>query len=211
MNAEVPADVLAGALAARVAHDLAGALGGVTVALSLLDEKSAELRDEAAALIATAVNELEARLTFCRAAYGSAVGDSPANEIGRLAHRLFAGGRARLTTEIGGETLPGVVGQALLGLAQLAASALVAGGEARLSARFDDGWVCELEALSPRARLAPETAAALRGEGPPSGTSAGRWAPAAFIYGLVVRRGGEIHMDASEGRLTILAALPSGA
>ena len=209
MNAQVPADALAGALAARVAHDLAGALGGVTVALSLLDDKSAELRDEAAALIATAVGELEARLSFCRAAYGSPPGESPTSETERLAHRLFEGGRAQLETALAAGSLPGVVGQALLGLAQLAAGALGAGGQARLSVRLDGDWCCVLEALGARVRLAPEIAAALRGEAPPAGSATGRWAPAAFVYALVARRGGGIRVDVSDESLSILVRLPA--
>ena len=209
MNDQVPADALAGALAARVAHDLAGALGGVTVALSLLDDRSAQLRDEAAALIATAVCELEARLSFCRAAYGSSPGQSPRGDTERMAHRLFESGRAELKTDLAAEVLPGVVGQVLLGLAQLAAGALVAGGEARLSARLNGEWFCELEALSAGVRVAPEIAAALRGEAPPAGAATGRWAPAAFLHTLVTRRGGDVRMHVSDGRLSIVACLPA--
>ncbi|HWF01608.1 MAG TPA: histidine phosphotransferase family protein [Caulobacteraceae bacterium] len=184
-------DEFAGALAARVTHDIAGALSGLSAALSMLDEPDPSIREEAAGLARQAMDELEARLALCRAAYGRSAETTDQTALGRLIERLFGPGRGSVAVSFDAAALRAETGQAVLALAQIAASACAAGGAATLQVRGGERWACTLDAEGPRVRLGAEARAGLAGEKPPEGP-AGRWALGAFARSLCRRSGGGV-------------------
>lgn len=185
---------LAGALAARVAHDIAGAMSGLSAALSLLDEPDPALRDEAAALARQAMAELEARLAWCRAAYGRSAETTDPAALARMIGQTFASTRGSVEVQIEPTELRTQTGQVALALTQIALGACAAGGQARLQVRGGDAWSCELAVRGPHARLGPEAKAGLTGEAIGEGP-AGRWALGAFVAALCRRDGGEVSVD----------------
>ena len=73
----VPAKVesldLAALLCSRVCHDLISPVGAIVNGLEVLEEeKDAEMRGHALALIKSSANEASSRLQFCRLAFGAA-------------------------------------------------------------------------------------------------------------------------------------------
>lgn len=93
-KAELPI-ALAEALATKLCHDLAGALGTLMGALEMAGE-DAELQAEAIPLARDAAAVLAARLRLARLAWGSLADDLGAGDIKALAAGLPAGRRIRV-------------------------------------------------------------------------------------------------------------------
>ncbi|HSZ51908.1 MAG TPA: histidine phosphotransferase family protein [Caulobacteraceae bacterium] len=207
-----PADpapaLLASRLSALLAHDMAGALQGLKAALALLDDSSdAVLQAEARALAQQSAAELEARLAFCRAAFAGRGLEGPA-ELERLCRFAFAGRRAELRWAALEPDAPGPLRQAALTFAQLAATALTAGGEATLWLHRPAGtWRARLEAVGPRLRVDGEGLAGLRRQQPTPGAP-GRWAAGAFIAQSIREAGGALEVELGETSLMLEARLP---
>ena len=130
---------LAGAVCARVCHDLAGTLGAMAGMLDLV----AESQDaEALALAGSCARELTARLQLLRAAWGT---DTDVGEIALLARGLP--GAERLKLEFGGlaEQRP-AMRQLTASLLLVGAGAMPRGGSLRV-AGGNNGVVIEMEGL----------------------------------------------------------------
>jgi histidine phosphotransferase ChpT len=204
----VPAPaVLAARLSALMAHDVAGALQGLKAALALLQDSHDEaLQAEARALAEQSAAELEARLGFCRAAFGGR-GAEGAVELERLSQIPFAGRRARLRWAALEPQAPGPLQRATLTFAQLASAALAAGGEATAWLdRPGPEWRARLEATGPRLRMDAEALAGLRGE-PPTPGAPGRWAAGAFVAQSLREAGAALTVDVGATSLTFEARL----
>ena len=209
-------DALAGPLISRLIHDLMGPATGLMTGVSLLDD-AATPRGEAVELISTSLHALIGLLNFCRAAYGA--GDEPlsSGELGRLAASLFEGARPSLDWAVTLDSLPAVAGRTLLGLVQVAAGALAAGGTATATAVGDDAQIrIAVEARGARLRLADETVAGLMGRACEGGRI-GQWAPACYLARQVVAAGGRLSthpldagpLDAGIGGLRFEAVFPA--
>jgi hypothetical protein len=200
--------LLAGRLSALIAHDIAGAIQGLKAALALLEDSAdVSLQAEARALAQQSTEELEARLAFCRVAFGGR-GMEDAAELERLCQIPFAGRRARLLWAAAQPEAPGPLRQAALIFAQLGAAALAAGGEATAWLdRPDHAWRARLEARGTRLRMDGEALAGLRGEAPTPGAP-GRWAAGAFIAQSLRDAGGVLSIELDETLLTLEARLP---
>ncbi len=130
---------LAGAVCARVCHDLAGTLGAMSGMLDLV----AESQDaEALALAGSCARELTARLQLLRAAWGT---DTDVGELALLARGLP--GAERLKVDLGGlaEQLP-AMRQLTASLLLVGAGAMPRGGSLRV-AGGNKGVVIEMEGL----------------------------------------------------------------
>lgn len=117
--------MLAGALAARLCHDLAGPLGTVTGALDLAERADAE----ALALARDATTDLAHRLRLYRAAWGEGGGPASVAELAALAQGLA---HRRVRLDVAG--LPGQArmrpefGRVVLNVLLLAAEGMPRGG-----------------------------------------------------------------------------------
>ena len=132
---------LAGAVCARVCHDLAGTLGAMSGMLDLV----AETQDaEALELAGSCARELTARLRLLRAAWGT---DTEVDNLALLARGLP--GADRLSVDLGGlaEQRP-AMRQLTASLLLVGAGAMPRGGSLRVTGG-DRGVVIEME--GPRA------------------------------------------------------------
>jgi histidine phosphotransferase ChpT len=199
-------------LASRLCHDFISPASAIVSGLDLLeDPDSADMRDDAMALIASSARKLVDSLQFARVAFG---GGSGAETFGvpalkELAEGLFAHHRGELDWAVAPETLEKPVAKSLLNLCALAAAALPMGGAARITVdAIDGGQRIRTVSEGRRARLRPELLAGLTGEGPGEGL-AGHWIQAAWTYALVAQAGGTITVEQEEDRVTLTAEIPS--
>jgi histidine phosphotransferase ChpT len=198
-------------LASRLCHDFISPASAIVSGLDLLeDPDSADMRDDAMALIASSARKLVDSLQFARVAFG---GGSGAETFGvpalkELAEGLFAHHRGELDWAVAPETLEKPVAKSLLNLCALAAAALPMGGAARITVdAIDGGQRIRTVSEGRRARLRPELLAGLTGEGPGEGL-AGHWIQAAWTYALVAQAGGTITVEQEEDRVTLTAEIP---
>ncbi len=199
-------------LASRLCHDFISPASAIVSGLDLLeDPDSADMRDDAMALIASSARKLVDSLQFARVAYG---GGSAAETFGVpalkvLAEGLFAHHRGELDWAVAPETLEKPVAKSLLNLCALAAAALPMGGAARITVdAVEGGQRIRTVSEGRRARLRPELLAGLTGEGPGEGL-AGHWIQAAWTHALVAQAGGTITVEQEEDRVTLTAELPA--
>lgn len=200
-------------LASRLCHDFISPASAIVSGLDLLeDPDSADMRDDAMALIAGSARKLVDSLQFARVAYGGGSAPEtfgvPALEV--LAEGLFAHYRGELDWAVEGESLEKPVAKSLLNLCALAAAALPMGGTARVSVEDADGGQ-RIRTVSEgrRARLRPELLAGLTGEGPGDGL-AGHWIQAAWTHALIAQAGGTVTVEQEEDRVVLTAEIPAG-
>lgn len=206
---------LPGHLVSRLIHDLMGPATGLVSGLSLMRDPSAGApREEALALVEASAETLLGLLNFYRAAYGAGDGAMGAAELESLVAALFTGGRARLEWLVV-DALPGPAARALLGLSQIAAGALAAGGVATVTVeRTGDGAGIKILARGVRVGLAEETARGLAGLAFAEGR-AGRWAPAFHLARRIEMAGGRLGVHATpagpdgDGALSLQAVFPT--
>ena len=203
---------LASLLASRLCHDFISPASAIVSGLDLLeDPENADMRDDAMALIASSAKKLVDALQFSRVAYG---GGSGAETFGvpalhELAAGMFAHHRGDLDWFVQVDTLEKPAARALLNLCALAAAALPMGGSATVTVENgEDGQVLRTVSIGRRARLRPELAAGLLGQGPGEGLP-GHWIQAAWTLALVREAGGDIAVEQEEDRVVLTARLPA--
>ncbi len=183
--------MLAGTLAARLCHDLAGPLGTVTGALELAGHADAE----ALALAREASTELTHRLRFCRAAWAEGAGPASVAELAALAEGL-AHRRVRLDVSglAGQACLRPELGRILLNVLLLGAEGMPRGGTLALHGNPETEIAAILS--GPGAAWPPGTAeaiahpaSALSRLGEPNTTLPSRALLAPFIALLAAREG----------------------
>jgi histidine phosphotransferase ChpT len=199
-------------LASRLCHDFISPASAIVSGLDLLeDPDSADMRDDAMALIASSAKKLVDSLQFSRVAFG---GGSAAETFGVpalkvLAEGLFAHHRGDLDWAVALETVEKPVAKVLLNLCALAAAALPMGGSATITVEHEDGGQrIGTVSIGRRARLRPELSAGLRGEGPGDGL-AGHWIQAAWTHALIREAGGSVTVDEAEDKVALSAWLPA--
>ena len=210
-SASKHATQLAAGLAGRLLHDIAGAASGIATGVDLYDDPGSDsLRAEALDLVRSGDRALRERIAFARAAYGGASDPCAGEAVGRLCAIPFANGRARLVWDSSIRDLEGAAIPAMLILAQVAATALAAGGEAHASATSQGGVLrLSVTGKGRRPRLHPEVLAGIAGTAPEGGMT-GRWAPACFLNLIVTAGGGTLRADSDDESFVLEAALPIG-
>jgi hypothetical protein len=198
---------LAQGLAARIIHDLAGAAQGIRVALALeADARDESTLAEARAFAVLAIEDLDGRLTFCRTAFGGA--EATSVEVERLAQLPFGRRRGRLSWSEHEDGAPIAMVQAMLVFAQIAAAALIAGGEAVASLGCVEGvWRGTMDGVGEKVRPDIQALAALAG-GDGGGERPGGWVVGAFVRALVEENGGAVAVSHDERSLRLSAAIP---
>ncbi len=206
-QSSVPASVLATRIGAKIVHDLAGAAHGVKAALALFGESMDEAgREEALDYALAAAAELEARVAFCRCAFGGADPVTP-HEIERLSHIPFTGPRRRLLWAANAAGAPVALSRTMLIFAQLCAAGLASGGEAVASLEVEgEAWIGRIEATGARIRMDPQALDGLSGAAAPG---PGRWAEGALARKLILEAGGTMSIETVDGRAALEARLPA--
>lgn len=161
---------LAALLVSKLCHDLIGPVGALLNGAELIaDEKDAQMRDQAIALMADSASEVSRRLTFYRLAFGAGtgLGETVAIDAGReAAQGIFLKGRTRLDWPAGPiqAMAPKEELRLVLNLILVAATALPRGGDLAVQqkARPDEIWA--IAATGPVVRLDPAQAQALSRE-----------------------------------------------
>ena len=205
-NPETSPEQLASALAARLIHDAMGPASGIVSAFDLIaDPSAAAMRGEALALAEDSARKLVDMLVLSRAIYAGGAAMSAA-ELGGFAERLFDGSRATLALSLDAAASP-MAGRLLLGLLQIAAASVAAGGAvtARLGAEGDQ-FIVEGGASGPRLRIGAEVLDGLAGKGP-GGAPMHRWSAAYLLGALARSAGGAIDAALVDGALVFRAVI----
>jgi histidine phosphotransferase ChpT len=207
-----PSERLAAGLAARILHDISGPASGVASGLDLLAEPGQADTDGAALdLAVSSAKALLDLIEFHKMAFGASGDVLSGAALHRLARAPFEGRRPRLEWAPRVEAFPALAAQAMLILAQVAATALAAGGLARATATCIQGdIVIRIDGEGPRAALHPENLEGLEGRDL-SGGLAGRWAPCRYLSALVTGAGGAVVATTDIGRFSLAATLPAAA
>jgi histidine phosphotransferase ChpT len=199
-------------LAARLCHDFISPASAIVSGLDLLEDPSAQdMREDAMSLIASSARKLADLLQFTRVAFGASASaeNFDSRELEKLAQGVFAHVRPTMDWAIPPCTLNKASARAILNIAQIAASALPAGGKATLRAVvLDDRVAITAESVGPRARLRPEVLAGLKGEALSEGLG-GPWVQAAYLHALVKAAGGQVGVELGEDQVSLAAWVPA--
>ncbi len=199
-------------LAARLCHDFISPASAIVSGLDLLEDPSAQdMREDAMSLISSSARKLADLLQFTRVAFGASASaeNFDSRELEKLAQGVFAHVRPTLDWAIPPSTMNKATARAILNIAQIAASALPAGGKATLRAVVvDDRVAITAHAAGPRARLRPEVLAGLKGEALAEGLG-GPWVQAAYLSALVRAAGGQVGVELGEDQVTLAAWVPA--
>jgi histidine phosphotransferase ChpT len=199
-------------LAARLCHDFISPASAIVSGLDLLEDPSAQdMREDAMSLIASSARKLADLLQFTRVAFGASASaeNFDSRELEKLAQGVFAHVRPTMDWAIPPCTLNKASARAILNIAQIAASALPAGGKATLRAVvLDDRVAITADSAGPRARLRPEVLAGLRGEALSEGLG-GPWVQAAYLNALVRAAGGQVGVELGEDQVSLAAWVPA--
>lgn len=199
-------------LAARLCHDFISPASAIVSGLDLLEDPSAQdMREDAMSLISSSARKLADLLQFTRVAFGASASaeNFDSRELEKLAQGVFAHVRPTLDWAIPPSIMNKATARAILNIAQIAASALPAGGKATLRAVVaDDRVAITADAAGPRARLRPEVLAGLRGEALAEGLG-GPWVQAAYLNALVRAAGGQVGVELGEDQVALAAWVPA--
>lgn len=199
-------------LAARLCHDFISPASAIVSGLDLLEDPGAQdMREDAMSLIASSARKLADLLQFCRVAFGASASaeNFDSRELEKLAQGVFAHVRPEMVWAIEPRTMNKSSARAILNIAQLAASALPAGGVATLKGvTAEDRFLITADSVGPRARLRPEVMAGLKGEALVEGLG-GPWVQAAYLHALVRAAGGQVAVEAAEDRISLAAWVPA--
>ena len=202
---------LASPLAARLIHDVVGPAGGIVSAFeAIADPRAAPMRGEMLALVETTARKLVDRLAVLRTIYSDS-GPMPEGPLRASAGILFAESRGALDLRIVGHTVSSISARLLLGLLDIAAMAVAAGGEVTATVnRSEQVETVTIRATGPRLRVVDDVIGGLRGSGPPAGQSH-RWSMAYYLWSLTRTIEGELDVSSTPSELVLVARLnPAG-
>lgn len=205
---------LAALLSSRVCHDVISPVGAIVNGLEVLEEeKDAEMRGHALALIKSSANEASARLQFCRLAFGAAGSKGASIDTGDaelVTRQLLADERTQLVWSVPRVLMSKNKVKLLLNLCLLADAAIPRGGVIAVSSSGEDERVAfKIEARGPNARIAGNVTGLLAGT-PEDGAIDAR-SIQAYYAGLVANACGLDVSVAAEPELVTFDATPSEA
>ncbi len=200
---------LAALLSSRVCHDVISPVGAIVNGLEVLEEeKDAEMRGHALALIKSSAAEASARLQFCRLAFGAAGSKGSSIDMGdaeNVTRQLIADERTQLDWNAPRVLLSKNKVKVLLNLCLIADAAIPRGGVIRVfMTGAEDAVSFRIEAQGTNARVAAALPALLAGE--PQDDTVDARSIQAYYTGLVARSCDlEISISASGDMVTIEA------
>ena len=160
---------LAALLSSRVCHDVISPVGAIVNGLEVLEEeKDAEMRGHALALIKSSAAEASARLQFCRLAFGAAGSKGAEIDTGDAEHvtrQLLADERTKLEWSVPRVLMSKNKVKLLLNLCLIADAAIPRGGVISVaSTGSGDEIAFTLDAKGVNARIAAAIPGLLAGE-----------------------------------------------
>ncbi len=205
---------LAALLSSRVCHDVISPVGAIVNGLEVLEEeKDAEMRGHALALIKSSANEASARLQFCRLAFGAAGSKGASIDTGdaeTVTRQLLADERTRLNWSVPRILMSKNKVKLLLNLCLLADGAIPRGGVISVScAGSDDALSFKVEARGANARVAAHIPALLAGEAEDGAIDARAIQP--YYTGLVAKACGLELTVSTDTELVNIEAKPASA
>ena len=208
----VSAPELAAQLTGRLCHDLIAPASAIISGFDLLEDPAmADMRADAMNLIKASAQKTVALVTFSRVAFGASntAEDFAAEDLRRLAESIYSYVRAQLDWAVELPVFNKPAARAMLNLAQIGGDAVPSGGVVRASAHREGADILmSIEAVSPRARLRPETQQGLRGEALTEGLG-GYWVQAYYLNALLKAAGGRVDAVTGEGRVVLRARCPA--
>jgi len=204
---------LAALLSSRVCHDVISPVGAIVNGLEVLEEeKDAEMRGHALALIKSSAAEASARLQFCRLAFGAAGSKGAEIDTGDAEHvtrQLLADERTKLEWSVPRVLMSKNKVKLLLNLCLIADAAIPRGGVISVaSTGSGDEIAFTLDAKGVNARIAAAIPGLLAGQ--PEDVVDAR-AIQAYYAGLVAKASGlDVEISAQPEHVTI-AARPAAA
>ncbi|QGM98159.1 histidine phosphotransferase ChpT [Methylocystis parvus] len=205
---------LAALLSSRVCHDVISPVGAIVNGLEVLEEeKDAEMRGHALALIKSSANEASARLQFCRLAFGAAGSKGASIDTGDaelVTRQLLADERTQLNWSIPRVLMSKNKVKLLLNLCLMADAAIPRGGVISVSATGEEEKVAfKIEAKGTNARIAANIPALLAGEAEDASIDARAIQP--YYAGLVAKACGLDVTVSAEPELVTIEAKPAEA
>ncbi len=205
---------LAALLSSRVCHDVISPVGAIVNGLEVLEEeKDAEMRGHALALIKSSANDASARLQFCRLAFGAAGSKGASIDTGDaelVARQLLGKERTTLNWSVPRVLMSKNKVKLLLNLCLLAAGTIPRGGVISVSSSGDDERISfRIEAKGTNARLAANIPALLAGEAEEGAIDARAIQP--YYAGLVAKACDLDVSVTSEPELVTIEARPAEA
>ncbi|WP_036287747.1 histidine phosphotransferase ChpT [Methylocystis sp. ATCC 49242] len=206
---------LAALLSSRVCHDVISPVGAIVNGLEVLEEeKDAEMRGHALALIKSSANEASARLQFCRLAFGAAGSKGASIDTGDaelVTRQLLADERTQLNWSVPRVLMSKNKVKLLLNLCLLADAAIPRGGVISVSSTGEDDRIAfRIEAKGTNARVAANIPALLAGEAEEGAIDARAIQP--YYAGLVAKACGlDVTVNVEPELVTIEAKPAAGA
>ncbi|CAN2535308.1 Protein+phosphotransferase+ChpT [Methylocapsa aurea] len=200
---------LAALLSSRVCHDVISPVGAIVNGLEVLEEeKDAEMRGHALALIKSSAAEASARLQFCRLAFGAAGSKGAEIDTGDAEHvtrQLLADERTKLEWGVPRVLMSKNKVKLLLNLCLIADAAIPRGGVISVaSTGSGDEIAFTLDAKGVNARIAAAIPGLLAGL-PEDGVVDAR-AIQVYYAGLVAQAAGlDVEISAQSEHVTITA------
>ncbi len=196
-----PADDPGPRLIARILHDIAGPISGLTTAVDLLsDETQSALRPEAITLARDSLARLAEKIAFFRAVFAESTNPT-GDTFGELASALFAGSRIELNATPLPPDAPAEMARVLLILLQILGEALPSGGGIAFTADVTtQSCIGALVGSGPRLRLREESRLGLAAAPAPA-TLTARWAPAALARLLADRAKAQLIVEENQESL----------
>lgn len=203
---------LAALLSSRVCHDVISPVGAIVNGLEVLEEeKDAEMRGHALALIKSSANEASARLQFCRLAFGAAGSKGASIDTGDaelVTRQLLADERTQLFWSVPRVLMSKNKVKLLLNLCLLADAAIPRGGVISVSSMGEEERLSfRIEAKGVNARVAANVPHLLEGESEEGAIDAR--AIQAYYAGLVAKACGLQVTVSSEPELVTIEATPA--
>lgn len=202
---------LAALLSSRVCHDVISPVGAIVNGLEVLEEeKDAEMRGHALALIKSSANEASARLQFCRLAFGAAGSKGASIDTGdaeSVTRQLIADERTQLLWSVPRALMSKNKVKLLLNLCILADAAIPRGGVISVTSTGEDERVAfKIEAKGVNARVAANIPHLLEGESEEGAIDAR--AIQAYYAGLVAKSCDMQVVVSSQTELVTIDAVP---
>jgi histidine phosphotransferase ChpT len=205
---------LAALLSSRVCHDVISPVGAIVNGLEVLEEeKDAEMRGHALALIKSSANEASARLQFCRLAFGAAGSKGASIDTGDaelVTRQLLADERTQLNWSVPRVLMSKNKVKLLLNLCLLADATIPRGGVISVSSTGEEDKIAfKIEAKGTNARIAATIPALLSGEAEDSSMDARAIQP--YYAGLVAKACDLDVTVTAEPELVTIEAKPAAA
>jgi histidine phosphotransferase ChpT len=205
---------LAALLSSRVCHDVISPVGAIVNGLEVLEEeKDAEMRGHALALIKSSAAEASSRLQFCRLAFGAAGSKGASIDTGDaefVTRQLLADERTQFTWSVPRVLMSKNKVKLLLNLCLLADGTIPRGGVISVTSTGEEDKIAfKVEARGTNARLAAQIPALLSGEAEEGAIDARAIQP--YYAGLVAKACGLDITVTTEPELVTIEARPAAA